>query len=625
MGIRKLTSFIREHFTGWKEKELNGYLVIDGDALCFQLYYDETLDWRTGGEYLEQRDHAIEYFRALKSSKIYPIVVFDGIDYTRKKQDTISNRHKLSVEDSRMKELMVPEHRLGGESASENTTGGSSPSRIKNVSLPRFTKKVLAMILSELNIKYIVVDGEADDDMVRIANYYSCPVLSNDSDFYIYSLKYGFVHMDNFDWRAKPITANVYYLKDMLEQFKLSDGSLRFIIPAIFGNDFISAIEPAAPRNCEFLRHIKVVTFPRFRSRATHPTLSVVAYASHYDNLQDFVNRIVSIADEYLDESKKKMLRENCLKAKKMYDIQEENSLKDLHDKTELRILGEREIPKWLLDQYRCLDISIKLISRIVLGGPKLSTVVKDPKIPHFVSQSLRHVVYRIIGVTESIHTLDLMPALPDSCDEPILNLDTVPTLETQRRKKVIYSHLHSRLDLIESLEEKWRLVTASVIFWNEMAKIPLPTLKALLLTFVTCSRASSMIVQLSEDIKMSPDFKHGPQWLEGLHSFAQWQCCYHDASSLNSVLQMPLEIYSPAFLYSGEFALKLYFLSLSADCGISPVLSKLPEESKALYHQLLSTVLSHKSVCRSVEQVSDTIPTISYLLGLVDTDCESD
>ena len=596
MGIPMLTSFMRQYFTGWKEKELKGFLVIDGDALCHQLY---EFDWRSGGQYLEYRDHAIEYFTALKASDIEPLVVFDGIDYTLKKADTIEKRYEDGV-----KEL------IGQFSASELATDSLSPSGSRNhkIVLPRFIKKVLSMVLSELSISYVVVDGEADDDMVRLANFHSCPVLSNDSDFYIYALKGGFVHMENFDWRAKPITAKVYYLKELIEQFNLSDGSLRFIIPAIFGNDFISSIVPAAPRY--FSSHIKQVTL----LPATHPTLSVVAYASHYDNLQDFVNRITSVDRRYLNISKQITLRDNCIKSEEIYDIQEENSLEDLYSKTELRILEEFDIPKWLLNQYRCLDTGTRLMFMMVLGSLRLPIMVEDPNKPssHYFSRPLRQAAYSIVGLDDVVEGIRIMDDIHESVEIPCctitydgqtVELDVIPTMALHSRKKIIYFFLHSDMDVIESIDEKWRLVTASVIFWNNTAKIPLLTLKVLLLTFVICSSASSMIVQLSEGIKMSPNFKHGPQWLEGLHSFAQWQCCYHDASSLNSVLQMPLEFYSPAFLYSGEFALKLYFLSLSADCGISPVLSKLPEESQALYHQLLSTVLSHKSVCRTKDK----------------------
>ena len=233
---------MRQHFTGWKEEVIKGCLVIDGDALSYHLYND--FDWLHGGEYLEYREHAIKFFRALQSSGIEPIVVFDGIDYTRRKRDTIANRYH-----DKAKALIFQYHlEAQCQQPSSQEPAQSKPTQHRKVILPLYTKIVLSDVLSELSIKYVVVDGDADEDTAKVANFHSCHVLSNDSDFYMYSLKRGFIRMNGFDWSTKPIKADVYYMKAMLDQFKLRDESLRFIIPAVLGNDFLSAIEPA---NCQ--------------------------------------------------------------------------------------------------------------------------------------------------------------------------------------------------------------------------------------------------------------------------------------------------------------------------------------------------------------------------------------
>ena len=117
-----------------------------------------------------------------------------------------------------------------------------------------------------------------------------------------------------------------------------------------------------------------------------------------------------------------------------------------------------------------------------------------------------------------------------------------------------------------------------------------------------TSHASGGNIEKLLDGITVDQKFLYGPKWLKGLHSFAQWQCTYKDASSLNIVLQTPLEFCSLARLYNGMLALGLYYLSM--ECDISPVLSQLPKESKELYGQLLCTVLSHKSVNHSSKEV---------------------
>ena len=623
MGIPLLTSFMRQYFTGLKEEVIKGCLVIDGDALCNHLYDD--FDWLHGGEYLEYRDQAIKFFRALQLSDIEPIVVFDGIDFTGKKSHTLKNRYF-----GRAEELISKYHHEAQSQQPSSPESESKPSRSEprpsqpaslnfhQVILPLQTKKVLSDVLSELSIKYVVVDGDGDEDMTKLANFHSCHVLSNDSDFYMYSLKCGFIRMDTFNCSTKPIRANVYYIKAMVDQFKLRDETLRFIIPAIFGNDFLSAVEQADHRRL-FFRHMKQVTL--LAKTKCHPTKPVVTFSSHYDNLQDFIVRISSIGNEYLNTATKKILRENCIEAQKMYDIQEVSTLEHFHKSTELQISGKRDIPKWMLDEYRRMHLDGRLMFIAVREGLLLPVVAEDPKRPtsFCLSLPLRQAAYSILGLECPIEQTRLelgtdsecyylvhIPHCKIACDGQVITLDVVPTLELSTKKKIIYFFLCSNFDLIEQLDENWRLVTASVVFWAVRARIPLSTIKVLLLTFVICSSASNMIAEVSEGIKMNEDFVQSQPWLDGLHTFTRWQCSYTDAGSLNSVLQLPLQFSSLGRLFSGKFALRLYFLSLSSD--VSSVSAKLPIKSKELYCQLFSTVLSH----RSIHSSSDTTLTKS-------------
>ena len=616
MGIPLLTSFLREHFTGWKEEVIKGCLVIDGDALCNHLYDD--FDWLHGGEYVEYREHVIKFFRALQSSDIEPIVVFDGIDFTGRKCDTIANRYFDRAEE------MIFQYHLEAQcqqQPSNEESMESKPSPHHKVILPLYTKKVLSNVLSELSIKYVVVDGDADEDTAKVANFHSCHVLSNDSDFYMYSLKGGFIRMTGFDWSTKPIRANVYYMKAMLDQFKLRDESLRFITPAVFGNDFLSAIEPADCRRV-FFRHMKQVT--SLAGTKCHPTKPVVTFSSHYDNIQDFIGRISTIDNQYLNPAKKKILRGNCIEAQKMYDIREVSSLECFHKSTELRLSRKHEIPKWIMDEYRQMHLNGRLMFISVCGGLVLPVVAEDPKRPtsFCLGLPLRQACYSILSLERAVEETRLelgtdpesyddvdVPSCKIICGGQVITLDVVPTLELSTRKKIIYFFLHSNFDLIEQLDKNWRLVTASVVFWAERAKIPSSMIKVLLLTFVVCSSASYMIAELSKSIEMNEDFVRSQRWLDGLHSFTQWQCSYNDAGSLNSVLQLPLQFSSLGHLFSGKFALRLYFLSLSSD--VSSMTAKLPIKSKELYHQLLTTVLSHRPI-DSIHSSSDSTLAVS-------------
>ena len=59
-----------------------------------------------------------------------------------------------------------------------------------------------------------VADGDADIDIASLAIHRGCPVLSNDSDFYIFPLQYGYIPYSKFYWsdpRNDKIYADIYF------------------------------------------------------------------------------------------------------------------------------------------------------------------------------------------------------------------------------------------------------------------------------------------------------------------------------------------------------------------------------------------------------------------------------
>ena len=220
MGIPKLTSFVDRYFVGWKRENITGRLVIDGFGLCYDLY---SFDWCQGGQYPQFHDSIVEYFESLRLSRIEPIVVYDGVDYKQEKVKTTMRRRKEAVE--------------------RTTNLISKPVLRGNIILPLLAIETFQYTLSGIHVKQIVVDGEADIIIAQLANFYACPVLSKDSDFYMYSLRGGFIPMDMFHWNCKPIVAEVYHVQAFIDQFELRHESVRLIIPAIAGNDFLPTIQ----------------------------------------------------------------------------------------------------------------------------------------------------------------------------------------------------------------------------------------------------------------------------------------------------------------------------------------------------------------------------------------------
>ena len=571
MGISKLTSFIHNFFSGWKEEKLGKYLVIDGCSLCYYLY---TFDWINGGQYTEFYDSIVEFFHALQTSAVEPVVVIDGYAYPKEKSDTVHKRNDAKVQeicdqftaDSTTSDSSISTVAQSDPSVSPKTQGYPTQTDV----LPFLAPNVFQEVLCELNVTCIMVDGEADDEIAQLANFYSCPVLSNDSDFYMFPLNGGFIHLDMFDWRIQPLVAKVYHVDAFLEQFKLAHKSLRFIIPAIFGNDFL----PSVFDRCKhYLWHIRRVTKCAVGKR--HPVESVVIYASHYDNIEDFIMRLRSTCDDYLNKDERDRLIENCLKASLQYDKKEIHSLDDIRSNTSLHLARKQPLPSWFLQQIRDCKYTVELLMTVCAGGCDLPVPIGDPskKSSLHVSRSLRRAFYSLLelhpflveGMFDEFERVGYaVLTFTLECEGEVITRDMLPDLELRKRKKIMYSFLHCNDDIIEMLEEKWRLVIASVVYWIRAARIPLIAVKILILSFVLCNSFGSPTalndpLKIYRNVKIRRSFLKTPSWWEGLDYFTRWQSVYKDASHLCLLLQLPLQIYSAAHIFNGEMVMHFF------------------------------------------------------------------
>ena len=570
MGIPRLTSFIDRNFAGWKREKITGHLVIDGFGLCYYLY---SFDWRHGGQYPQFHNCIVEFFESLRLSDIEPIVVYDGVDYRQEKVKTTMKRRK---------ELVLTIHRHVRDSLSRQGDVGCEV-------LPMLAIEEFQYTLSNIHVKQVVVDGEADMVIAQVANYYACPVLSKDSDFYMYSLKGGFIPLDMFHWNCKPVVADVYYVQAFVDQFNLRHESVRLLIPAIAGNDFLPLIQSR--------RFINEGT--TLESNKCHPLLLIVRYASQFEDFDDFKMKLSSM-DQFLERD---TLMHNCLECRKMYDCCVERSLDDVLSETELYAFDNSDIPRWVLNQFRSCNLRHSVMEAFVLHKCVLRVAVDDCRQPSvlLISRSLRQAIYCILNnienVTEYIrHVLDIVgekvnSATCTNADGNLPRLDQIPSLKVSEKSGILYRTLQCNAHEIEKLDSNWRLVTASVAYWVVHAEVPVNVVKALLLCFVYCSHCThDSAFGEYQRITIPSEVIHSPKWLTVVHLVAQWQSTYLDTVSLNQILQLPLVNRSPAELFDG----KILICFATLNHVMSSAEAKLSTPQQKLYRLLLDVVFSH-------------------------------
>ena len=535
MGIQGLTSFVDKKFKRWEKKEIRGKIIIDGSSLMFTLY---TFDWGHGGQYPEFRSKIQGFFQATKASGITPIVVMDGVDVEGRKMPVIMSRRR-----ERIKKV----DRYCRQERRESVIGLGV--------LPPLVLQVYLRTLQELGVELTFADGEGDIAVFELANGYSCPVLSNDSDFLMYNLHSGYIPLNQFKWEeSMPIVARVYHHVNFCTEFGLHDPNLRLVIPAIAGNDFISSIDDEnfagyLARNSPELnyRHDKIGT--------------IVNFIQKFPSLEGFKGRIVSFP--CLTRNGKEKLIENCRQAEKMYNSDETSSLDLMREKSSLRLhSSSKNIPKWLLNQYRSgnlFTMHILATSRHILNVFVEDTFRSSCTVS---SKPIRQFIYGIMGLPK-VTECGRIGSAPEEVEveastdlvggRRVPQLQRIPTISASERAHVVYSVLgcSNTEPMLDRLDKQWRLAIAATEFWVRECSPDQLAVEALVLCFTVLSTNIDTLKRLN--LSVHEHFRRSQQWMDLLHVFSQWQSCYGDALRLNQILMLPLKPVSPASIFDGR------------------------------------------------------------------------
>jgi len=570
MGIQGLTTFVDRNFKHWKRAEVSGKIIVDGYSLLF--YSLEMSDWTHGGQYPEFRRKLSRFFENLKISQIDPIVVMDGIDV---------EGHKTPLIMKRRSEAIKVIDRYCRRERREFATGCGV--------LPSQAIAVFIMLLQEIKVEVIFADGEGDVTIYEMANGYSCPVLSNDSDFFVYNVSEGYIPLKKFYWdKEMPINADVYHLEKFCDEFKMDDVDLRLVIAAIAGNDFISPMS-----SIDFTEHIYETSWEEPIPGKKIGMSVIMNFVKMFPSLHDFKEGIMSIPN--LSDSTKEQLLRNTVQAEKMYNSGKSSTLEMLRKTTSLCVRGTGEMPNWILSQFR--NGSFFFMHSLTTGRNLLDTFIDDTAKPTSTDTSklIRQCLYGLSGWKEVLEayrqgltlTEERVRAKTEIQGFRLPELDVIHTLKLSDRVRTVHFVLGcSECEaVINNLDSVWRLVVASTRFWERECSPSLFKVEMLVLCFIAVHSEASLLPIDEGTLRY---FRRTEEWMNTLHLFAQWLSCYGDASKLNQLLVLPLEPVSPAFLFDGK--LLMYLIGRGPDETIRSEILKNPAHFR-LYEQLMKAV----------------------------------
>ena len=221
MGISHFTKFVRKNMSlSMAKLEDFKVIVIDGNNLYHKLHRKNEIPWKMGGEYPQFYDTVKKFLQAFVRGGVKAIVVMDGLAEACKTERIKDN--KLSQN----KELY-------------SGNGVNAPL----LRCQTFIDVVVEME-GEKKVVLHVSAEEGDRYAAAIANSHNCPVLSDDSDFFMFELTCGVIPLYSLDIHTG--SCSLYRIELLLEQFKLRDPRFRLLIPAIHGNDDLpNTIDPS--------------------------------------------------------------------------------------------------------------------------------------------------------------------------------------------------------------------------------------------------------------------------------------------------------------------------------------------------------------------------------------------
>ncbi|XP_076674881.1 protein asteroid-like [Andrena cerasifolii] len=225
MGIQGLTTFINNRSDRYLEYyELHDtYLVIDGNSIGCQIYIlYAKCNCAFGGDYDKYAQYVSNFFDDLLKCNITPLVLIDG-GCEDKKLQTVIKRTKDKI----------------------RVASSFTPFNQRLKFFPVIIKEVFKDVIREKNIRHVQCLFEADNAIAAVARILNCPVLSYDSDFYIYGTLYV-----PFDTLEKNIVkcpngqgymkcCKVYRVEHLLNSFRGLDQSMLPLAAVLLGNDYI--------------------------------------------------------------------------------------------------------------------------------------------------------------------------------------------------------------------------------------------------------------------------------------------------------------------------------------------------------------------------------------------------
>ncbi|KAK3086542.1 hypothetical protein FSP39_019972 [Pinctada imbricata] len=621
MGVRGLRKFIKKNQGLMKDFELCGAkLVIDGNNLLYHLFDASGTDYLHGGDYMQYAAQVQAFFQTLQSCHVSPFIVFDG--------GHDPGDLKLQKRLSRAKDRIADVERL------------------KTVP-PLLIYEVFRQVVDNFGIPFVVCDLDADHDAAVLANDMSCPLLSFDSDFFVFKLQYGLIPFETLDMNvvykmedhtgsSKTYLKCKIYFSDALSRFFPRLGSDAVILMAtLLGNDHITR-----DLLYDFYRSLRLgpARIPLKFERKETDILKLFNWLLEQEDLTTAIDEVIQ---RTRNPEKRGEVRAAIMTSIDQYTLEPlkckfrlSEHFDDHAQKRDVKSYEGNAIPEWVKRWHETGKISMVLQNIIVLRRNIFMSQMEDIRSmsSYRCAVPIRKILYGILTSSDSdpnrrikeidrdgqnVEEMYLAPAtgVPKLCEIPNLTID--------ERQTMFLETLGLHPTLLRNLPDDAKLLTSVIrfVFHNSQPsmdenhvhamlcclfainiKLQVEDMKGFGLSMikeVISGRASGELEDNMEYINVflgqerRADKRHTR--INVIDAFAQYQACFMAAFDLNQILMCPFPNVNPAEIIHGTLLHNMYLefeRKSSPDHRVNELLHGLPELSE-LYNKMLSLILS--------------------------------
>lgn len=511
MGVHGLTSFVDDNPQLLKDFALHDTkVIIDGNNLYHFLHYYLHVSHQYAGDYDHYADRVHYFFRTLHTCGVQPYVVFDGsYDPEDRKLPTVLRRARERV-------ILANFLSKGG----------------RGKILPILAYETFQNVLEERDIPYVVSDCEADGQIAALAMRWNCPVLTNDSDFYIYDIPAGFILLDYLNLQiltSKPqpneeayqyLGVQIYFLDTLLSQFDSLSRTMIPIFATLLGNDFVDVrMFEEFYSSGKLPKHHNNQMFTRKQTKM----LKLLQWLESMSSQEEVLNNVLSHVKRDKREHVQ-MLLERSIDSYRNPQTNLEPFLQRSMEcdcdgvETEWRTYKGNRLPTWLITSIRKGRVHVLMANALILHRVILRCQVElvAHQSAYQCALPIRKALYRILlslDLDSVEHDIDsdkkklgyieeydreakhlkkecVVPAIQIPTGLYLPSLHEITSLAAYKRREVLFSVLGIEENQIDFCSEPEKLFLSVLLYWARTAepRVNSKHLYALLVCFLKLS-----------------------------------------------------------------------------------------------------------------------------------------